>query len=92
MTVAVRGYVGAVAFVSLRAASHDAPVGPHGAWLWYGGAWYAGAWRGVLDALQWSVYFCGALHAALTPRRDVDVLAWHVGAPDAPHAADDHGA
>ena len=50
-TVAVCGCVGDVAFVSLHAVSHDAPVGPHGAWLWYDGAWYAGAWRGVLDAL-----------------------------------------
>ena len=38
-TVAVYGFAGDVAFVALRAASHDALAGPHG------------AWHGVLDAL-----------------------------------------
>src|SRR6266568_7904846 len=40
-TVAVYGRVGDVASVSLRAASHDAPAGPHGARVWHGGAWRA---------------------------------------------------
>ena len=86
------GLVGDVASVALRAASHGAPAGPHGAWVWHGGAWHAGAWHGTLDALQWSVYLCDALQDVLPAGRGVDVLAWHVGALDAPLAADDYGA
>src|SRR5262249_47786470 len=91
-TVAVCGCVWDVASVSLRAASHDAPAGPHDARVWRGGAWRAGAWHGALDALQWSVYLCGAFQDVLSAGRGVDGLTWHVGAPDAPLAADDHGA
>ncbi len=45
-----------------------------------------------MDALQWSVYLCGALQDVLTAGRGVDVLAWQAGVPDALVAAGDHGA
>ena len=66
----VASRVGDVASVWLRAASHDAPAGPHGAWVWRGGAWRAGAWHGALAALPWSASLCGALQALVT-------LLWH---------------
>jgi hypothetical protein len=98
-TVAVYGLVGDVAspvgdvtFVALRAASHDVPAEPHGAWVWHGAAWRASAWHEALDALQWSVSLCGALQAVRTSRRGVDVLIWPAGAPGALVAAGDHGA
>lgn len=54
-TVAVYGLAVDVVFVVLRAASHDALAGLHGAKGWYGGVWRSDAWHGVLDALPWSV-------------------------------------
>jgi hypothetical protein len=88
----VASRVGDVAFVPLRAASHGALRGLPGAWVWHEGAWHAGVGNGVLAALQWSVYLCGVLQNALTPRRGVDDLAWHAGAPGALVAAGDRDA